>query len=91
MNKNIARERDVIIELAEEYNMAVWDLYGLMGGLGSSKTWRNNELMRGDMIHFTFQGYHFKAELYLDALLKYMDQFEDPELLRARILNKTEE
>ena len=91
LNKNIARERDVIIELAEEYNMAVWDLYGLMGGLGSSKIWRDNKLMRGDMIHFTFQGYHFKAELYVDALLKYMDQFEDPELLRARILNKTEE
>lgn len=77
LNKNIARERTVIIELAEEYNMAVWDLYGLMGELGSSKTWRNNKLMRSDMIHFTFAGYHFKGELYIDALLKFMDQFED--------------
>ena len=77
LNKNIARERTVIIELAEEYNMAVWDLYGLMGELGSSKTWRNNKLMRSDMIHFTFEGYHFKGELYIDALLKFMDQFED--------------
>tara|TARA_B110000285_G_scaffold64223_1_gene73852 strand:+ start:2921 stop:4174 length:1254 start_codon:yes stop_codon:yes gene_type:complete len=77
LNKNIARERTVIIELAEEYNMAVWDLYGLMGGLGSSKTWRNNKLMRSDMIHFTFEGYHFKGDLYIDALLKFMDQFEE--------------
>jgi lysophospholipase L1-like esterase len=77
LNKNIARERTVIIELAEEYNMAVWDLYGLMGELGSSKTWRNNKLMRSDMIHFTFAGYHFKGELYIDALLKFMDQFEE--------------
>jgi len=77
LNKNIARERTVIIELAEEYNMAVWDLYGLMGGLGSSKTWRNNKLMRSDMIHFTFKGYHFKGDLYIDALLKFMDQFEE--------------
>tara|TARA_R110002072_G_scaffold238939_1_gene396628 strand:- start:17844 stop:19160 length:1317 start_codon:yes stop_codon:yes gene_type:complete len=76
LNKNIARERTVIIELAEQYNMAVWDLYGLMGELGSSKTWRNNKLMRGDMIHFTFEGYHFKGDLYIDALLKFMDQFE---------------
>lgn len=77
LNKNIARERTVIIELAEEYDMAVWDLYGLMGELGSSKTWRNNNLMRSDMIHFTFPGYHFKGELYIDALLKFMDQFEE--------------
>lgn len=77
LNKNIARERTVIIELAKEYDMAVWDLYGLMGELGSSKTWRNKGLMRSDMIHFTFPGYHFKGELYIDALLKFMDQFEE--------------
>ena len=74
LNKNIARERDVIIELAEEYHMAVWDLYGLMGELGSSKTWRNNHLMKSDMIHFTGPGYHFKGDLYLDAFMKFMDQ-----------------
>ncbi|MFT5859217.1 MAG: lysophospholipase L1-like esterase [Flavobacteriaceae bacterium] len=76
LNKNIARERTVIIELAEEYNMAVWDMYGIMGELGSSKTWRNNKLMRSDMIHFTHPGYHFKGDLYFDAFLKFMDQME---------------
>lgn len=76
LNKNIAREREVIIELAKEYNMAVWDLYGVMGELGSSKTWKYNGLMRSDLIHFTFPGYHFKGELYIDALLKFMDQMK---------------
>ncbi len=76
LNKNIARERTVIIELAAEYNMAVWDMYGIMGELGSSKTWRNNKLMRNDMIHFTHTGYHFKGDLYYDAFLKFMDQME---------------
>lgn len=79
LNKNIARERTVIIELAEEYNMAVWDMYGIMGELGSSKTWRNKKLMRNDMIHFTHEGYHFKGDLYYDAFLKYMDQMEQQE------------
>jgi lysophospholipase L1-like esterase len=74
LNKNIARERTVIIELAKEYDMAVWDLYGVMGELGSSRTWRNSNLMRRDLIHFTFEGYHFKGDLYIDAFLKYMDQ-----------------
>lgn len=77
LNKNIGRERTVIIELAEQYNMAVWDMYGIMGELGSSKTWRNNKLMRNDMIHFTGPGYHFKGELYIDAFLKFMDQMEE--------------
>lgn len=77
LNRNIAREREVIIELAKEYEMAVWDMYGIMGELGSSKTWRNNELMRSDMIHFTFEGYHFKGDLYIDAFLKFMDQMEN--------------
>lgn len=77
LNKNIGRERDMIVELAKEYDMAVWDLYGLMGGLGSSRTWKNNQLMRSDLIHFTHVGYHFKGELYIDGLLKFMDQMEE--------------
>ncbi len=76
LNKNIARERDVIIELAEEYNMAVWDFYGIMGELGSSRTWKNNQLMRSDLIHFTFEGYKLKGQLFIDAFLKYMEQME---------------
>ena len=75
LNKNIERERTVIIELAAEYQMAVWDMYGIMGGLGSSRTWKNNGLMRSDLVHFTSEGYHFKGDLYIDAYLKYMDQF----------------
>lgn len=81
LNRNIARERDVIIELAQEYEMAVWDLYGLMGELGSSKTWKNNKLMKRDLIHFTPDGYHFKGDLYLDAFMKFMDQMEKRELI----------
>ena len=76
LNKNIAREREVIIELAEQYNMAVWDMYGIMGELGSSKTWKYNGLMRSDLVHFTSPGYHFKGNLFIDAFLKYMDQME---------------
>lgn len=76
LNKNIERERTVIIELADQYNMAVWDMYGIMGELGSSRTWRNNQLMTSDLVHFTSTGYHFKGSLYIDAFLKYMDQMK---------------
>lgn len=77
LNRNIERERQVIIELAEQYDMAVWDFYGIMGELGSSKVWRNNDLMRSDLVHFTHEGYNFKGELFIDAFLKYMDHMQE--------------
>ncbi len=79
LNKNIARERTMIEELAAEYNMAVWDMYGIMGGLGSSQTWKYRGLMKSDLVHFTHDGYHFKGDLYIDAFLKFIDQMEREE------------
>lgn len=76
LNKNIAKERTVIIELAEQYNMAVWDMYGIMGELGSSKKWKYEGLMRSDLVHFTPVGYHLKGDLYIDAFMKFMSQME---------------
>lgn len=74
LNKNIARQREVIIELAIKYQMPVWDFYGIMGELGSSRTWKNYELMRADLVHFTAKGYHLKGQLFIDAFEKWLDQ-----------------
>jgi len=74
LNRNIAREREVIIELAEQYKMPVWDFYGIMGELGSSSLWQRKGLMQSDLVHFTSMGYHLKGNLLIDAFLKYMDQ-----------------
>ncbi|MDP4866600.1 MAG: GDSL-type esterase/lipase family protein [Crocinitomicaceae bacterium] len=76
LNRNIAREREVIIELAEQYQMPVWDFYGIMGELGSSKTWYRQGLMQSDMVHFTSIGYHLKGALLIDAFEKYLEQME---------------
>lgn len=76
-NQNVAREREVIIELAQKYQCPVWDLYGIMGELGSSKTWFLNGLMQSDMVHFTPQGYHFKANLFEDAWEKWLTQMDN--------------
>lgn len=71
LNKNIARQREVIIELAEHYQLAVWDFYGIMGELGSSQTWKQNGLMQPDLVHFSSVGYHLKGDLLIDAFLKF--------------------
>lgn len=75
-NKNTARQREVIIELAEKYQFAVWDFYGIMGELGSSMTWKNHGLMRSDLVHFSSEGYHLKGNLLIDAFLKFINQFD---------------
>ncbi|RYM35425.1 hypothetical protein ERX46_00090 [Brumimicrobium glaciale] len=86
LNKNIDRERTVIIELAKKYEIPVWDLYGLMGELGSSKTWSTNKLMKSDLVHFSVDGYHLKGDLFFEAFLKWIEQMENKPPIT--ILNK---
>ena len=76
VNKNTERQREVIYQLATKYEQAVWDFYGIMGELGSSKSWKENGLMQADYVHFTAGGYHIKGSLLIDAFLKYLLQFD---------------
>lgn len=76
VNKNTERQREVIYQLAAKYEQAVWDFYGIMGELGSSKSWKENGLMQADYVHFTAGGYHIKGSLLIDAFLKYLFQFD---------------
>jgi lysophospholipase L1-like esterase len=75
LNYNVGKERDMIELLAAKYQVPVWDLYGMMGGVGSSRTWYRNGLMKSDHVHFTTEGYHLKGELYFDAFKKFLLQF----------------
>lgn len=75
LNRNVAKQRTVIIELAKQYQVGVWDFYGIMGELGSSKTWKLNKLMQADYVHFTGPGYVLKGKLFSEAFLKMMAQF----------------
>ena len=76
MNRNVAREREMIIQLAAKYEAAVWDLYGIMGELGSSKSWNRAGLMRGDYIHFTANGYRLMGDMVYESFLKWLEQME---------------
>jgi lysophospholipase L1-like esterase len=68
-NPNTALQQQVIKELAKKYNMAVWDLYDIMGGYGSSYQWYKQKLMQRDKVHFTYKGYYIKADLLLTAIV----------------------
>ncbi|MFC2112378.1 GDSL-type esterase/lipase family protein [Bacteroidota bacterium] len=75
INKNTEKVRDIIIELAEEYNCGVWDFYTIMGGLNSIIVWQRFGLAKRDRIHFTRKGYLLKGDLFFNAFLKSYDDY----------------
>lgn len=62
--------RDILRRQTQEHNVAMWDLHQIMGGLGSMRRWRSENLAQADGIHFTERGYLVKAQLLYDALKK---------------------
>ncbi len=68
-NANTAKAEKIIMELAVEYDMAVWDFYRVMGGFKSAQKWYRHGLMPRDRIHFTRKGYHVKSDLLMKALV----------------------
>ncbi|MDP4844950.1 MAG: GDSL-type esterase/lipase family protein [Salibacteraceae bacterium] len=69
-NDNLASVRNVIYELAAEFDAKVWDLYGIMGGKASAKTWKEAGMMKSDLVHFTKDGYLLKGDLFYQAFLE---------------------
>ena len=69
-NPNTERVRQAMTELATELNGAVFDVYGLMGGISSSIEWVEAGLMKKDRIHFTNEGYVLIGDLLYNAIDK---------------------
>ena len=68
-NANALAVQKAFGELAEEYGGAVWDVFDMMGGLGSSTAWRDAGLMTTDLIHFTRTGYELLGDMLYNALI----------------------
>ena len=78
-NRNTEKVRQVILKLAQEYQMGVWDLYSIMGGFGSSHIWYRNKIMKSDRIHFTRDGYYIKGDLFYQAFLRSIYEYKTAE------------
>lgn len=62
-NRNALGVREGMINLAKKYDGAVWDLFEIMGGLNSIRSWEKSGLAKKDKIHFTRAGYTLQADL----------------------------
>ncbi len=66
-NQNVYKVVKAMQNLAETHNAAVWNLFEIMGGIGSIKLWQKTGLAKPDKIHFTTQGYQLQSDLFFDA------------------------
>jgi len=71
VNQNGTIARTVFFQLAAENQGGVWDLFSLMGGLGSMQQWQTLELAKSDKIHFTDNGYKLIGDMFYNAFVKY--------------------
>ncbi len=66
--------------LATKYNGAVWDLFSIMGGLGSIEFWaRNGMASNKDRVHLSARGYRLLGDLMFVAFIrKYEEYLKSP-------------
>lgn len=69
-NKRTVAARDAMFILMEKYNVAVWDLFSLMGGYRSMPKWLKAGLANKDKVHFTNKGYTLIGNLMYEAVMK---------------------
>ncbi len=77
-NKNALEVQQVMYRLAHKYDGAVFDLFEIMGGLGSINQWQHAELAASDRVHLSRKGYELQADLmayaFQEALGNYLDK-----------------
>jgi lysophospholipase L1-like esterase len=71
INKNGLVAQTAFFRLAAMHRGGVWDLFSVMGGLGSMQKWEKTGLARIDKVHFTREGYILLGNLFYNALMNY--------------------
>ena len=74
-NQNVYKVVKAMQNLATENNAVVWDLFEIMGGIGSVKLWQKTGLANSDKVHFTTQGYQLQSELFFDAFQRSYGEY----------------
>jgi len=76
-NRNAMAVQQVMYKLAKKYDGAVFDLFEIMGGLGSISDWENADLAASDRVHLSKKGYELQADLMALAFQKALGDYLD--------------
>ena len=77
VNSNGKLAEQGFMRLGKECDAGFWDLFDIMGGLGSMRKWEEAGLAKRDKIHFTETGYDLVGDLLFNALMdKYMNHLK---------------
>ncbi len=81
-NRNAIKVQQSMYRLARKYDGAVYDLFEIMGGLGSIRNWQNAQLAAADKIHLSKRGYELQADMmstaFREAFGNYLDKKQNP-------------
>lgn len=70
INPRTANAAENIRRYARNNNLAVWDMYTVVGGGSRAcKNWTGSGLMRPDHVHYLPEGYTLQGELLYDAII----------------------
>ena len=69
-NKRVYGARDAMIRLANKHNSGMWDMFEVMGGLGSCVNWVKPGYAKKDKIHLTKNGYNLMGDLMFSSIMK---------------------
>lgn len=77
VNSNGKLAEQSFLRLGKDCDAGVWDLFDIMGGLGSMRKWEEAGLAKRDKIHFTEKGYELVGDLLFNALMdKYVEHLK---------------
>ncbi|MGM9805897.1 MAG: GDSL-type esterase/lipase family protein [Candidatus Aphodosoma sp.] len=68
-NRNTALVVQAMTTLAEHHGAGIWNLYKIMGGLGSIAVWRDMGLANRDRVHFLVPGYQLLGDMMYNAII----------------------
>jgi lysophospholipase L1-like esterase len=74
-NKRTVPAREAMMELMNKHNVAVWDLFTVMGGYKSMTKWYKAGLASRDKVHFNGKGYAIVGNLMFTALINARRNF----------------
>lgn len=69
VNTNGSLAENAFLTLGRSLGAGVWNLFDIMGGLGSMRQWELAGLAKRDKVHFTDQGYLLLGDLLFNALM----------------------